>query len=60
MNSPAADNDNVDDFMCDVDRTLLRENLKLRTTRAKAFVRAAIGGRTAAGGQKVRQKSDGR
>jgi hypothetical protein len=29
MNSAAANNDTVGDFMCDVDRTLLRENLKL-------------------------------
>ena len=29
MNSAAANNNSVVDFMCDVDRTLLRENLKL-------------------------------
>jgi hypothetical protein len=29
MDSVAADNDSVRDFMVDVDRTLLRENLKL-------------------------------
>ncbi len=29
MDSAAADNDSVRDFMPDVDRTLLRENLKL-------------------------------
>jgi hypothetical protein len=29
MNSAAGDNDSVRDFMLDVDRTLLRENLRL-------------------------------
>ncbi len=29
MNAAAANNDSVGDFMLDVDRTLLRENLKL-------------------------------
>jgi hypothetical protein len=29
MSSAASDNDSVRDFMLDVDRTLLRENLKL-------------------------------
>ncbi len=29
MDSAAANHDSVGDFMCDVDRTLLRENLKL-------------------------------
>ena len=41
MNSVAANNDSVGDFMLDVDRTLLRENLKLSfEQRARKRLRA--------------------
>ena len=44
MDSGAANTDSVGDFMRDVDRTLLRENLKLSfEERAKAFARVANG-----------------
>jgi hypothetical protein len=62
MNSVAAANDSVHDFMRDVDRTLLRENLKLsfeeRAGKHLRVLQTVEELRRA--GKKLRQKSDGR
>jgi len=62
MDSAAANNDSVRDFMPDVDRTLLRENLKLsfeqRAQKQLCVLQFVEELRRA--GKKVRPKSDGR
>jgi len=62
MNSAAANNNSVVDFMCDVDRTLLRENLKLSfEERARKHLRVLqMVEELRRAGKKLRQKSDGR
>lgn len=62
MDSAAADNDTVQDFMVDVDRTLLRENLKLNfEERARKHLRVLqMVEELRRAGKKLRQKSDGR
>ena len=62
MDSAAANNDSVGDFMCDVDRTLLRENLKLSfEQRALKHLRVLqMVEELRRAGKKLRQKSDGR
>lgn len=60
MNSAAADNDSVRDFMLDVDRTLLRENLKLtpeqRLEKFSSFMRFVAELRRA--GENVRRRGN--
>ena len=62
MDSAAADNDSVRDFMPDVDRTLLRENLKLTfEERARKHLRVLqMVEELRRAGKELRQKSDGR
>ena len=62
MDSAAANTDNVGDFMRDVDRTLLRENLKLTfEQRARKHLRVLqIVEELRQAGKRLRQKSDGR
>ena len=62
MDSAAANNDSVGDFMRDVDRTLLRENLKLSfEERARKHLRVLqMVEELRRAGKKLRQKSDGR
>ena len=62
MNSAAADNDSVGDFMLDVDRTLLRENLKLSfEERARKHLRVLqMVEELRRAGKMLRHKSDGR
>ena len=62
MNLAAANNDGVGDFMLDVDRTLLRENLKLSfEERARKHLRVLqMVEELRRAGKKLRQKSDGR
>jgi hypothetical protein len=62
MNSAAADNDSVREFMRDVDRTLLRENLKLSfEERAQKHLRVLqMVEELRRAGKKLRQKSDAR
>jgi hypothetical protein len=62
MDSAAVNNDSVEDFMCDVDRTLLRENLKLSfEERARKHLRVLqMVEELRRAGKKLRQKSDGR
>jgi hypothetical protein len=62
MESAPATNDSVGDFMRDVDRTLLRENLKLSfEERARKHLRVLqMVEELRRAGEKVRQKSDGR
>ena len=62
MDSVAADNDSVRDFMPDVDRMLLRENLKLSfEQRARKHLRVLqMVEELRRSGKKLRQKSDGR
>lgn len=62
MGSAAADNDVVRDLMGDVDRTLLRENLKLSfEQRALKHLRVLqMVEELRRSGKKLRQKSDGR
>jgi hypothetical protein len=61
MNSAAVDNDSVRDFMLVVDRTLLRENLKLTfEQRARKHLRVLqMVEELRRAGKKLRQKSDG-
>jgi hypothetical protein len=58
----AAKIETVSDYMCDVDRTLLRENLKLTfEQRAQKHLRALqMVEELRRAGKKLRQKSDGR
>ncbi|HEY2679713.1 MAG TPA: hypothetical protein VGI59_00170 [Candidatus Udaeobacter sp.] len=60
--SAAANHDSVGDFMCDVDRTLLRENLKLSfEERARKHLRVLqMVEELRRAGKKLRQKSDRR
>ena len=62
MDSVAANTDSVADFMRDVDRTLLRENLKLTfEQRARKHLRVLqMVEELRRAGEKLRQKSDGR
>jgi hypothetical protein len=62
MDSAAADNDSVREFMRDVDRTLLRENLKLSfEERAQKHLRVLqMVEELRRAGKKLRQKSDAR
>jgi len=62
MDSAAADNDIVRELMCDVDRTLLRENLKLSfEERAQKHLRVLqMVEELRRAGKKLRQKSNGR
>jgi hypothetical protein len=62
MDSVTANTDNVRDFMRDVDRTLLRENLKLSfEQRARKHLRVLqMVEELRRAGKKLRQKSDGR
>ena len=62
MNSAAANNDSVGDFMLDVDRTLLRENLKLSfEERARKHLRVLqMVEELRRAGKMLRHKSDGR
>jgi hypothetical protein len=62
MNAAGANNDNVGDFMLDVDRTLLRENLKLSfEERARKHLRVLqMVEELRRAGKELRQKSDGR
>ena len=62
MNSVAANNDSVGDFMLDVDRTLLRENLKLSfEQRARKHLRVLqMVEELRRAGKMLRHKSDGR
>ena len=61
MNSAAADNDSVRDFMLDVDRTLLRENLKLtpeqRLEKFASFMRFIAELRRAGGNMRSSRKA---
>jgi hypothetical protein len=61
MDSAAADNDMVRDLIRDVDRTLLRENLKLSfEERARKHLRVLqMVEELRRAGRKLRQKSDG-
>jgi hypothetical protein len=61
MNSAAEGNDSMRDFMRDVDRTLLRENLKLSfEERARKHLRVLqMVEELRRAGKKLRQKSDG-
>ena len=62
MDSVAANTDSVADFMRDVDRTLLRENLKLTfEQRARKHLRVLqMVEELRRAGKRLRQKSDGR
>ena len=62
MDSVAANTDSVADFMRDVDRTLLRENLKLTfEQRARKHLRVLqMVEELRRAGKELRQKSDGR
>jgi hypothetical protein len=62
MDSATADNDIVKDLMGDVDRTLLRENLKLSfEQRARKHLRVLqMVEELRRAGKNLRQKSDGR
>lgn len=62
MNSVPANTDSVRDFMRDVDRTLLRENLKLSfEERARKHLRVLLFvEELQRAGKRLRQKSDGR
>ena len=62
MDSVAANTDSVGDLMCDVDRTLLRENLKLTfEQRARKHLRVLqMVEELRQAGEKLREKSDGR
>lgn len=62
MDSFAANTDSVGDLMCDVDRTLLRENLKLTfEQRARKHLRVLqMVEELRQAGEKLREKSDGR
>jgi hypothetical protein len=62
MDSVAANTDSVGDYMHDVDRTLLRENLKLSfEERARKHLRVLqMVEELRRAGKKLRQKSDGR
>jgi hypothetical protein len=62
MDSVAANTDSVRDFMRDVDRTLLRENLKLSfEERARKHLRVLqMVEELRRAGKKLRQKSDDR
>jgi hypothetical protein len=62
MDSGAANTDNVGDYMRDVDRTLLRENLKLSfEERARKHLRVLqMVEELRRAGKKLRQKSDDR
>jgi hypothetical protein len=62
MDSVPANTDTVGDFMPDVDRTLLRENLKLTfEQRARKHLRVLqMVEELRRAGKKLRQKSDGR
>jgi hypothetical protein len=62
MDSAAANTDSVGDYMRDVDRTLLLENLKLTfEQRARKHLRALqMVEELRRAGKKLRQKSDGR
>ncbi len=62
MNSAAADNEIVRDLMIDVDRTLLRENLRLNfEQRARKHLRVLqIVEELRRAGKDLREKSDGR
>jgi hypothetical protein len=62
MDSVTANNDIVRDLMHDVDRTLLRENLKLSfEERARKHLRVLqMVEELRRAGKKLRQKSDGR
>jgi hypothetical protein len=62
MDSVAANTDGVGDFMRDVDRTLLSENLKLSfEQRARKHLRVLqMVEELRRAGKKLRQKSDGR
>ena len=62
MDSVAANTDSVGDFMRDVDRTLLRENLKLSfEERARKHLRVLqMVEELRRAGKKLRQKSDDR
>lgn len=62
MKKRAAKIDAVSDYMRDVDRTLLRENLKLSfEQRARKHLRVLqMVEELRRGGKKVRQKTDGR
>jgi len=62
MDSVAANTDSVGDYMRDVDRTLLLENLKLTfEQRARKHLRALqMVEELRRAGKKLRQKSDGR
>ena len=62
MDSVAANTDSVADFMRDVDRTLLRENLKLTfEQRARKHLRVLqMVEELRRAGEKLREKSDGR
>jgi hypothetical protein len=60
MDSVASNTDNVGDYMRDVDRTLLRENLKLSfEERARKHLRVSqMVEELRRAGKKLRQKSD--
>lgn len=62
MDSVTANTDTVGDFMPDVDRTLLRENLKLTfEQRARKHLRVLqMVEELRRAGKKLRQESDGR
>ena len=62
MNLAAANNDGVGDFMLDVDRTLLRENLKLSfEERARKHLRVLqMVEELRRAGKMLRHKRDGR
>jgi hypothetical protein len=62
MDSVASNTDNVGDYMRDVDRTLLRENLKLSfEERARKHLRMLqMVEELRRAGKKLRQKSDDR
>jgi len=62
MDSGAANTDGAGDYMRDVDRTLLRENLKLTfEERARKHLRVLqMVEELRRAGKKLRQKSDGR
>ena len=62
MNLAAANNDGVGDFMLDVDRTLLRENLKLSfEERARKHLRVLqMVEELRLAGKMLRHKRDGR
>jgi hypothetical protein len=62
MKAAAADSDTVRDYLCDVDRSLLRENLKLtpehRLVKFASFMRFIAELRRA--GEKVRRSAKGK